>query len=85
LLNAPAETGRALLNHNRDIGMLSRDRLAVLGLRQTAEFYSGDPKRVEMKLLTQPTASELELAKDTISLYQVADDLYMHNKYRLDP
>jgi hypothetical protein len=38
-----------------------------------------------MKLLTQPTASELELAKDAISLYQVADDLYTHNRYRLDP
>src|SRR5207245_4669842 len=84
LLKMPPETGRALLNHNRDIGLLSRDRLAVLGLRQTSEFYTGDPKRVEMKLC-QPSASDLELEKDTIALYQVADDLYMHQRYRIDP
>jgi phosphoglycerol transferase MdoB-like AlkP superfamily enzyme len=85
LLTEPPETSRALLNHNRDIGLLSGERLVVLGLRQTAEFYSGDPKRVEMKLLKQPLSSDLELEKDTISLYQVADDLYMHQRYRLDP
>jgi len=27
---------------------------------------------------------ELDLEKDTIALYQVADDLYMHQHYRID-
>jgi phosphoglycerol transferase MdoB-like AlkP superfamily enzyme len=84
ILKDPPETGRALLNHNRDIGLLFGDRLVVLGLRQTVEFYSGDPKRVEMKLLKQASASDLELEKDTTALYQVADDLYMHQRYRID-
>ena len=48
LLRRHPEAGRALLNHNRDIGLLARDRLVVLGLLQTVEFYAGDPKRVEM-------------------------------------
>ena len=52
--------------------------------RDTVEFYSGDPKHVEMMLLKQPSTSDLELEKDTISLYQVADDLYMHDRYRID-
>jgi hypothetical protein len=84
LLNSPATEGRALLNHNRDIGMLAGERLAVLGLMQTEEIYQGDPKHVEMSLLPHSTDSDRELVKDTIAIYQVADDLYSNLRYRLD-
>jgi len=76
--------GRVLLNHNRDIGMLSHERMVVLGLTKTSEFYQGDPKKGEMTLMSKPQDLELELEKDTIALYQVADDLYMHQRYRID-
>jgi arylsulfatase A-like enzyme len=84
LLKSRPEAGRALLNHNRDIGLLAADRLVVLGLMQTEEFYAGDPKRVEMKLVSKPTDAERELEQDAIALYQVADDLYVHRRYRID-
>jgi phosphoglycerol transferase MdoB-like AlkP superfamily enzyme len=84
LLRSRPDEGRALLNHNRDIGLLAHDRLVVLGLRQTVEFYQGDPKVVDMSLLPQPTDPDRELEQDAIALYQVADDLYMHRRYRLD-
>jgi phosphoglycerol transferase MdoB-like AlkP superfamily enzyme len=84
LLRMPTEAGRAFLNHNRDVGMLTRDRLVVLGLHQTSKFYAGDPKLVDMNLLARPADADLELEKDTIAIYQVADDLYMHHRYRLD-
>ena len=84
LLRCRREDGRALLNHNRDVGLLAHDRLAVLGLMQTVEFYTGNPKLVDMSLLGQPTESELELEKDAIALFQVADDLYVHQHYRID-
>jgi phosphoglycerol transferase MdoB-like AlkP superfamily enzyme len=84
LLHSPPEAGRALLNHNRDIGLLARDRLAVLGLMQTEEFYAGDPKKVEMSLVSNPTDADRELEQDAIALYQVADDLYTHRRYRID-
>ena len=84
LLRTRPEDGRALLNHNRDIGMLAHDRLAILGLKQTVEFYQGDPKIAEMRPLTQPTDADRELEQDAIALYQVADDLYMHRRYRID-
>ncbi len=84
LLGCPPDHDRALLNHNRDIGLLTRDRLAVLGLMQTDEFYEGDPKRVEMSPLASPADSDSELKKDAIALYQVADDLYTHRRYRID-
>lgn len=84
LLKAKPEAGRAFLNHNRDIGMLTRDRLVVLGLKQTVEFYQGDPKIVDMTLLHQPTDTDRELEKDATAIYQVADDLYMHQRFRID-
>ena len=57
----------------------------VLGLMKTVEFYEGEPKMVDMNLLTQPTATDRELERNTIAIYQVADDLYMHQLYRIDP
>jgi hypothetical protein len=51
---------------------------------QTDEFYEGDPKLIEMTPLAHPTDPDLELEKDAIAIYQVADDLYMHQRYHLD-
>jgi hypothetical protein len=51
---------------------------------KTAEFYQGDPKVMEMSLLAQPTDTDREIEKDAIAIYQVADDLYMHRRYRID-
>ncbi len=84
LLKASPKEGRALLNHNRDIGLLAQERMVVLGLMQTVEFYQGDPRKVDMSPLANPGASEQELEKDAIALYQVADDLYTHQRFRID-
>jgi phosphoglycerol transferase MdoB-like AlkP superfamily enzyme len=84
LLKMKAEDGRIFLNHNRDIGMLAHDRLVVLGLMQTDEFYEGDPKHVEMTPLAHPGDADLEIEKDASAIYQVADDLYMHQRYHVD-
>jgi len=85
LLNAPPEEGRVLINHNRDIGLLVRDRFAVLGLRQTVELLQGDPKAGNMKPVTTPGAAEQELELEATAFFQVADDLYIHERYRIDP
>jgi hypothetical protein len=74
-----------LLGHNRDIGMLSGERLVVLGLMKTDEFYEGDPKKVDVSILKNPTDADRELEKDAIAIYQVADDLYTHRRYAIDP
>jgi phosphoglycerol transferase MdoB-like AlkP superfamily enzyme len=84
LLAGQPERDRTLLNHNRDIGLLTRDRLVVLGLKKTVEFYQGDPKTAELSPLLQPTAADRELELDTAAVYQVADDLYMHRRYQID-
>jgi phosphoglycerol transferase MdoB-like AlkP superfamily enzyme len=85
LLRLGPGEGRVLLNHNRDIGMLTHERLVVLGLMQNLEFYSGEPKQVQMSLLADaPSPSDLEFSRECMALYEVADDLYMHQRYALD-
>ncbi len=84
LLRDSPESGRALLNHNRDIGMFANDQMVVLGLQKEVEYYVGDPKHEELKLVRNSTPELLELEKNATAIYQVADDLYMHRLYRID-
>jgi phosphoglycerol transferase MdoB-like AlkP superfamily enzyme len=83
LLHGPADAGQVLLNHNRDIGMLRGDRLVVLSMPKTVEFYRGDPKTDNMSKVAKPDAIDLEMEKDVAAIYQMADDLYMHERYRV--
>jgi phosphoglycerol transferase MdoB-like AlkP superfamily enzyme len=76
---------RAYMNHNRDIALYARERLVVLGLMDRVEYYTGDPKKVDMAPLTSPTTEDVEFAKDAMALYQIADILYMGRRYHLDP
>jgi len=85
LLNSPPDEGRVLLHHNRDIGMFSKGRLVVLGLRKTVEFYAGDPLKGEIRPLDKPGQLELELERDTTAIFQVADELYVQKRFHLDP
>jgi hypothetical protein len=84
LLNCQPADGRAWLNHNRDIGMLTRDRMVVLGLMHGVEFYQGDPKQVEITPFSRPSEADRELEKDATAIYQVADDLYTTQRFRID-
>lgn len=81
---SPADKQHALLNHNRSIGLFRNDKFVVLGLKQGVEFYSGNPKQVDLRPWTTATDADREQEKDAISIYQVADDLYMNNRYRID-
>ncbi len=85
LLKSRVDDGRVLLHHNRDIGLYTKEQMVVFGLRHTVEFYEGDPNLVEIKRITKPTNREEILERNSAAIYQVADDLYMHRRYRLDP
>src|SRR6185503_9332490 len=84
LMKEQPTEGRVFINHNRDIGVMEHERLVVLGLQKTEEFYSGNPKVAEMQPLTAPKPSDEEIKTNAIAIYQVADDLYMHERYRID-
>ena len=84
LLNSPDVKGRAVLNHNRDIGQFAGERLVVLGLKHNFELYAGNPKVAEIERVASPGTEDEELVKDTAAIYQVADDLYVNRRYRID-
>lgn len=84
LLRDPPEAGRALLHHNRDIGLFTGQRLVVLGLMRDSDFYAGDPKSGTLQPLTVIGPAERELERDAAAIYQVADELYTQRRYRLD-
>jgi phosphoglycerol transferase MdoB-like AlkP superfamily enzyme len=84
LLKQKPGDGRVLINHNRDIGIMERERLVVLGLQKTEEFYSGNPKVVNMEPLAKLQDEDRLIQTNAVAVYQVADDLYMHKRYRID-
>ncbi|MBC8096943.1 MAG: sulfatase-like hydrolase/transferase [Akkermansiaceae bacterium] len=84
LFNDPPEHTHALLNHNRSIGMYADARMVILGLQKSVRYYDGDPKLTKLKPIDSPTPEFLELEKDATALYQVADELYMERRYRID-
>jgi phosphoglycerol transferase MdoB-like AlkP superfamily enzyme len=81
---SPPNNARALLNHNRDIGMYAQNQMVVLGLQKAAEYYEGDPKVAELKPASGKAPGFSELEKNTAAIYQVADELYMNRLYRID-
>jgi phosphoglycerol transferase MdoB-like AlkP superfamily enzyme len=85
LLKNPASPGRVLLNHNRDIGIASTDRLVVFSLNRKLEYYRGNPKTGAYVREDMPDATHSELALDGTALFQVADELYMKRRYTLSP
>jgi phosphoglycerol transferase MdoB-like AlkP superfamily enzyme len=84
LLNKPPGEARALLNHNRSIGMYADARMTILGLQKAVKYYEGDPKLTELKPVSGATPEFEELEKNATALYQVADELYMNRLYRID-
>jgi phosphoglycerol transferase MdoB-like AlkP superfamily enzyme len=84
LLKEQPTDGRVFINHNRDVGVIEQNRLVILGLQKTVEFYSGDLKVTKMELMNTPAKTDEEIKTNAIAIYQVADDLYMHDRYRID-
>jgi phosphoglycerol transferase MdoB-like AlkP superfamily enzyme len=82
ILHRSPDKARIYLNHNRDIGMMAGDQMVVLGLRKGVEYFEGNPK-ARLKPVQSPSPAMLELERDAEALYQVADDLYMHGRYRV--
>ena len=82
----PENGGRAFLQHNRDLGLLTDDTLVTLGLEKTLTWYrrSGkDSDRFERVPEASVTAGLKEEARDATAAYQVASALYETRRYRL--
>jgi phosphoglycerol transferase MdoB-like AlkP superfamily enzyme len=75
------EQGRALVQHNRDIGMIRDSHMVVLGLNKTLEYYHRDTPGGEFHKVDQPDAADRQLLGDAMSLFQIADTLYLQERY----
>lgn len=81
---AAASPGVIPLHHDRDIGLLSGDRLAVLTLGRTSEVYAIDAAgRQAQEPERSPSAKDLDLVRDATAIFQVADEVYLAGRYRL--
>jgi phosphoglycerol transferase MdoB-like AlkP superfamily enzyme len=84
----PADGGRAFVQHNRDIGLLSDRLLVVLGLQKTATFYTREGRGSDAFTRVpedRVTASMRELELDATAVFQTAYGLYQDRRYRLPP
>jgi phosphoglycerol transferase MdoB-like AlkP superfamily enzyme len=82
LLSLPPQTGRALLHHNRDIGLYEGERMAVLGLNQSVEYFHGDPRTEPLRQVDKPDELDGKAERDAAALFLVADDLYRTQRLR---
>ncbi len=68
----------ALLSHNRDVGLLRNNRLAILGIKMENGLWDRDPK--DGKFTSMPIEADSTLLLDAISYYQTAYRLYSHRQ-----
>ena len=86
VLDLPREGGRAFVQHNRDVGVLSDHALVVLGLEKTLAFYTRSSR--ESHVFTpvpgaQCTPELRALADDASAVYQSAYELYEDRRFCL--
>jgi phosphoglycerol transferase MdoB-like AlkP superfamily enzyme len=82
LLRVPESQRRALLHHNRTIGLARGERFVTFSLGPVIDTYLGDLHAGTLAPLSPPDAGARALADEATALYQTADYLYMHRRYR---
>ncbi len=88
LLSLPAAGGRAFLQHNRDVGMVTDHALVVLGLEKSVDYYTRPSKESDLftKVPEADVTAELRsLADDATAVFQSAYESYEARRYVFDP
>lgn len=84
VIGLPDEGGRAFVNHNRSIGIVTDKLLVVLGLHQSRTFYARTERHSDTFVQTNGSSpSSRELAADTAAVFQTAYQVYRERQYRL--
>ena len=76
--------GRAFVQHNRDVGILTDDALVVLGLQKTATFYTRTDRGSAALTRVAPghvDARLRELERDATAVFQTAYEVYRAGRY----
>jgi phosphoglycerol transferase MdoB-like AlkP superfamily enzyme len=82
LFDVPTDHGYALLQHDRDVGFLRGDRLAVYRPDKSATVYLYDREEFRFHP-AEFTPGDDDLVKDGAALYQTAYELYDQRRLRL--
>lgn len=82
LCRVPPEQTRALINHNRSIGLYRGERLVTFSLNKIVDAYTGTPW-TGFTPLVPPDATTQPLIEEATALFQVADELYTGGRYRV--
>ena len=82
LRRVPAEQTRALINHNRSIGLYRGERLVTFSLNKIVDAYLGTP-RTGFTPLVPPDATTQPLIEEATALFQIADELYTGERYQV--
>ncbi|MEO6195575.1 MAG: sulfatase-like hydrolase/transferase [Thermoanaerobaculia bacterium] len=85
LFRIDSSAGRALMTHNNDIALMRGNRMAVLGLHESADLYDVNPATGEMAPIKAPDAVGHELIEDAIAYFNGADRLYRSGAYAFQP
>ncbi len=84
LLGQPDVGGRALVNHNRSVGLVTDANMVVLALHRRVDFYARADRHSDVFTRIEPAAGSLpDLAADAEAIYQTADAAYRGRRYRL--
>ncbi len=79
VLKMEAKDERAFIGNYRNLGLLKGNKLVVLDDKKQANFYIWD--KTDNSLKNMPI--DVPLLEETISFYQVADNLYHHNGLKI--
>jgi arylsulfatase A-like enzyme len=85
VLGQPGLGGRAFLQHNRDVGVLTDSALVVLGLQKRVEYYTRTDRESDAFTLvpeSRVTPELRELADDATAVFQAAYERYEARAYR---
>lgn len=82
LFDVPKDRGYALMQHDRDVGFLRGDRLAVYRPDKSANIYLFDRPNAHFNPAPSAPGDE-DLVKDGAALYQTAYELYVQERLRL--
>lgn len=84
LLGLDDTGGRAFVNHNRSVGLLTDSKLVVLGLHRRVTFYTRAERHSDQFERVERTTPDLEsTADDAKAAFQTAYEIYQARAYTL--
>ena len=86
MTSLPADGGRAFVQHNRDVGLLTDHALVTLGLLRRDSCYTRSGRDSDEFIRASSCAATPELQAledDAAAVYQTADGLLRDGTYRI--